>query len=133
MTNGVHSAFELIVHALRETPASLFRLFSVFGDALGLSQERSIDFPRPREWEAAVDRYRALFTAFGIQPEDLLFRLLDPKPQIGPHIQQILADLDDKWDELLTRRTVGIHNALEESGDTFLFPAALEAFQKEVD
>lgn len=79
VTNGVHSAFNIIVRALGGTPTSLFRPLSMFGDALDLPLETCNDFPRPRAWEAAVDRYRALFTAFGIRAHDLLFRLLDRK------------------------------------------------------
>lgn len=72
-TTSVHSTFELMVHAPGGSLAPLILLKSLFSDTLGLPQEVHLDISRPREWEAD-GRYRALFTAFEIRPQDILLR-----------------------------------------------------------
>ena len=66
----------------------------------------------PREWNAAVSRYRTLFTAFKIRPQDVLLRLPNRRLYIGPHVQEYLVGIDSEWEEHLTRRTLGVQNAL---------------------
>ena len=75
LTTGVYSSFELMIHVHGRSPTSSFLLCSLFSDALGLPRATYLDFPHPREWEAVVGRYRALFTAFGIRSQDILLRL----------------------------------------------------------
>ena len=60
MTNGVHSAFELMVRVLGRSPTSAVLLRFVFGDVLGLPRGAYLDFSRPRERDATVDYYRSL-------------------------------------------------------------------------
>ena len=69
VATSVYSSFELMVNAHGRSPTSSFLLFSLFSDALGRPQAAYLDFPRPREWEAAADRYLALFTTFGIRSQ----------------------------------------------------------------
>ena len=57
VTTGVYGTFELM------SRASSFLLCSLFFDVLDLPQGNS-DFPQPREWKAASDRYRTLFAAY---------------------------------------------------------------------
>ena len=78
LTTGVYSSFEIMIRAHGRSPTSSFLLCSLFSDALGLPQEAYLNFPRSREWEVAVDRYRTLFVAFGIRAQDILLQL--PKP-----------------------------------------------------
>ena len=63
LTTGVYSCFELKVRAHGRSPTSSFLLRSLFSDALGLPQAAYLDFPRSREWEVAIDRYRTLIVA----------------------------------------------------------------------
>ena len=91
----------------RGEPNLFVLLCSLFSDGLGLPRAAYVDFPRPREWEAAVGRYRALFTAFGIRSQDVLLRLTNRRLYIGPQVQECLAGLDAEWEELLTRLTRG--------------------------
>ena len=69
LTTGVYISFEIMARIHRRSPTSSFLLFSLFSDALGRPQAAYLDFPRPREWEAAADRYLALFTTFGIRSQ----------------------------------------------------------------
>ena len=85
----------------------MFLLCSLFSDALSLTRAAYLDFPRPREWEAAVGRYHAMLTAFGIRSQDILPRLPNRQLDIGPHVQEYLVGLDAEWEELLTRLTRG--------------------------
>ena len=75
-------------------PTSSFFVCPLFSDYIGLPQGEYVDFPRLREWETTVNRYRAPFAAFGIRPQDVCIcfdyqnrRLL----YIGPHAQECLA------------------------------------------
>ena len=122
LTAGVYSSFELMVRVHGRSPTSSFLLCSLFSDGLGLPRAAYVDFPRPREWEAAVGRYRALFTAFGIRSQDVLLRLTNRRLYIGPQVQECLAGLDAEWEELLTRWTLGVQNALEEGFTPSPFP-----------
>ena len=103
LTTGVYSSFQLMVRAHMRSLTSSFLLCSLFNDALGLPRAAFLDIPRTREWEEAVGRYRALFTAFGIRSQDILLRLTDRRLCIGPHVQEYLVGLDAEWEELLTR------------------------------
>ena len=80
--------------------------------AQGLPQAVYFDFPRSREWEVAVDRYRALFVASGVRSQNILLRLSNRRLYIGPHLQECLAGLDAEWEERLTRWTLGLQDAL---------------------
>ena len=114
LTTGVYSSFELMIRAHGRSPTSSFLLCCLFSDALGLPQAAYLDFPRSREWEVAVDRYRTLFVAFGIRSQDILLRLTNRRHYIRPHVQEYLAGLDAEWEERLTRWTLGVQDALEE-------------------
>ena len=72
---GIHGTFELMLQAHGRSSTSSFLLCSLFCDALDLPQGAYLDFPRPREWETAADRYRTMFAAYAIQPQDILLRL----------------------------------------------------------
>ena len=106
------------------SPASSFLLRSLFGDALGLPQGAYLDFPRPREWRAAVGHYREIFAAYGIRPQDTVLRLPNRRIYILPHVQEFLAGLDSTWEDRLTRWTLGVRNALEEGEALLPFPTA---------
>ena len=116
LTTGVYSSFELMVRVHGRSPTSSFLLCSLFSDALGLPRAAYLDFPHPSEWEEAVGRYRALFT------QDILLRLTNRRLDIGPHVEEYLVGLDAKWEELLTRWTLGVQNALEEGFTPSPFP-----------
>ena len=75
MTTASHDTFELRVRVHERGLTSSFFLCSLFSDALDLPSQAYLDFPRSREWEAAVSRYRKLFTALEIRPQDVLLRL----------------------------------------------------------
>ena len=113
MTTGIYGTFELMLHAHGRSSTSSFLLCSLFCDALDLPQGAYLDFPRPREWEPAAGRYRTLFTAYSIQPQDILLRLQNQRIYIAPHVQQYLVDLDAECEERLTRWTLGVQSALE--------------------
>ena len=81
---------------------------------MSLTRAAYLDFPRPREWEAAVGRYHAMLTAFGIRSQDILLWLTNQRLYIGSHVQEYLMGLDAECEELLTRWTLGAQNALEE-------------------
>ena len=85
------------------SPTSSFLLCSLFGDALGLSQGAYLDFPRPRKWRAAAGHYREIFAAYGIRPQETIFRLSNRTIYILPHVQEFLAGLDSTWEDRLTR------------------------------
>ena len=91
LTTGVYNSFELMVRAHGRRSTSSYLLCFLLSDALGLPQGTYLDFPRSREWEVAVGRYRALFAAFGIQAEDIILRLTNRRLYIGPHVQLCLA------------------------------------------
>ena len=84
----------------------------MFSDALGLLSQAYLDFLRSKEWEAAVTRYRMLFTAFDIRPQDVLLRLPNRRIYIGPHVQEYLVGLDSERQEHLTRRVLGVQAPL---------------------
>ena len=84
----------------------------MFSDALGLLSQAYLDFLRSKEWEAAVTRYRMLFTAFDIRPQDVLLRLPNRRLCIRPHIQEYLVGLDSEWEGHLTRWALVVQNAL---------------------
>ena len=88
----------------------------LFCDALDLPQGTYLDFSRPREWETAAGRYRTLFAAYAIQPQDILLRHQNQRLYIAPHVQQYLVGLDAECEEQLTRWTLGVRSALE-AGD----------------
>ena len=64
LTTGVYISFEIMARIHRRSPTSSFLLFSLFSDALGMPQGEYLDFPWPKDWEAAAGRYRALLAAF---------------------------------------------------------------------
>ena len=97
---------------------------SLFGDALGLPQGAYLYFPRPREWRAAAGHYREIFAAYDIRPQDTVLRLPNRRIYILPHVQEFLAGLDSTWEDRLTRRTLGVRNALEEGEALSPFPTA---------
>ena len=88
LTTGVYDSFKLMVHSQGRSPISSFLWCSMFSDALGLPQAAYLDFPRSSEWEVAVDRYRALFAAFGIRSQNVLLRLTYRQLYIGSHVQE---------------------------------------------
>ena len=106
------------------SPTSSFLLCSLFGDALGLPQGAYLDFPRPREWQAAAGHYREIFAAYGIRPQDTVLPLPNRRIYILPHVQEFLAGLDSAWEDRLTRWILGVRNALEEVEALPPFPTA---------
>ena len=122
LTTGAYSSFELMVRTHGRSPTSSNPLCSMFSDALGLPHGAYLDFPRSREWEVAVGRYRVLFAAFGIQAQDILLRLRNRRLYTGPHVQSYLAGLDGEWEERVTRWTLAVQTAMEEAVELPLFP-----------
>ena len=106
------------------SPTSSFLLCSLFGVALGLPQGAYVDFPQPREWRAAAGHYREILAAYGIRPQNTVLRLPNRRIYILPHVQEFLAGLDFTWEDLLTRWTLGVRNALEEGEALPPFPTA---------
>ena len=102
-TTGVYSTFERMVRHHGRSRTSSFLQCSLFCDALSLPRGAYLEFPRPREWEAIAGRYRALFAAHAIQPQDVVLRLPNGRLYIGPHLQEYLASLDAECKERLTR------------------------------
>ena len=94
VTTGIYSTFELMLHAHRRSSTSSLLLCSLFCDALDLPQGAYLDFPRPREWETAAGRYRTLFAAHAIQPQDILLRLQNQRLYIAAHVQRYLVGSD---------------------------------------
>ena len=84
VTTGIYGTFELMLHAHGRSAISSFLLYSLFCGALDLPQGAYLDFPRPREWETAADRYLTLFAAYAIQPQDILLQL--PKKESTSHL-----------------------------------------------
>ena len=115
-TTGIYGLFELMFHAHGRSSTSSFLLCSLFCDALDLPQGAYLDFPRPRERETAAGRYRSLFAAYAIQPQDILLRVPNQRIYIAPHVQQYLVGFDAECEERLTRWTLGVQSALE-AGD----------------
>ena len=68
VTIGFYGAVKLMLCAHGGHPTSSFLLFSLLCDALHLPRGAYLDFPRTREWEAAIDRYCTLFVAHTIPP-----------------------------------------------------------------
>ena len=73
VTAGICGTFGLMLHAQSST--SSFLLSFLICDALNLPQGAYLDFSRPREWETAAGRYRTLFAAYAIQPQDILSKV----------------------------------------------------------
>ena len=63
-----------------------------------------------QEWESAVSRYRTLFTAFEIRPQDVFLRLPNRRLYIGVHVQEYLAGLDSEWERHRTRWVLAVKN-----------------------
>ena len=103
VTTGSHHTFEHMVRTHGRSPTSSFLLCSLFCDALCLPRDAYLDFPRTREREAAAARYRVVFEAYAIQPQDISLRLPSRRIYIAPHVQEFLAGLDSEWEERLTR------------------------------
>ena len=111
-----------MVHAHGKRPTSSYLLCFLFRDALGLPHGAHLDFPRSREWEVAVGRYRALLVAFEIQAHDILLRLTNRRLYIGIHVKPYLAGLNGEWEERLTLWTLAVQTAPEKGVDLPLFP-----------
>ena len=74
-----------------------------------------------------VSRYRALFTAFEIRPQDILLRLPNHRLYIRPHFQEYLVGLGSELEEHLTRWVLAVQNALRTDAALPPFPAAAAA------
>ena len=94
LTTGVYNSFEVMVRARGRSLTCSYLLCSLCSEALGLPQGAYLDFPRSRELDMAVGRYRVRFAAFGIQAQDILLRLTNRRLYIVPHAQSYLAGLD---------------------------------------
>ena len=109
----------------------------LFCDALDLPQGTYLDFSRPREWETAAGRYRTLFAAYAIQPQDILLRLQNQRIYSASHVQQYLqqylVSLDAECEERLTRWTLGIRSALEAGDALPFFSTAMAATPERTD
>ena len=79
-----------------------------------------------RQWEAAIGRYSALFTASGIRTQDILLRLSNPKLYIV-YVHEYLEGLEDEWEDRLTMWTFGVQNAVEVDGALPFFPVVVAA------
>ena len=110
VTTACHNTFELMGTAHGRSPTSSFRLRLLFSDAL-------------REREAAVSRYRTLFTAFETRPQEVLLGLRDCRLYIAPHVQGYLVGLDSDC-EHLTRWALAVQNALRTDAALPRFAAA---------
>ena len=86
-----------------------------------------LDFPRPREWKTGAGRYRALFAAYAIQPQDILLRLPNERLYIAPHVQEHLVGLDAEWEDRLPSWTLEVQGALETSDGPPPFSTATAA------
>ena len=117
VTTGSHHTLEHMVRTHGRSPTFSFLLCSLFCDALCLPT---------REWEAATVRYRVVFEAYAIQPQDIFLRLPNRRIYMVPHVQEFLAGIDSEWEERLTRWTLGVRNALEAGDALPLFPTAAE-------
>ena len=105
----------------------------LFCDALSLPRGAYLDFLRPREWETIVGRYRALFAAHAIQPQDVFLRLRNGRRYIGSHLQEYLVSLDAEYEGRLTRWTLGVQRALERGGALPLFWTVVTATPEGTD
>ena len=95
LRNDCHyGTFELMLRGHGGGPTSSFLLCSLFCDALDLPEGAYVDFPRPRECEAAADRYCKLFAAYAAQPHDIFFRVPNHILRGGPHVQEHLVGQD---------------------------------------
>lgn len=122
VTTGFYKSFELMVRTRGRRPTSSFLLCSLFSDALSQTQRAYLDFPRPREWQAAASHYREVFATYAILAQDILLRLQNRRVYVVFHVQVFRAGLDFMWGDRLTRWTRGVRNALE-AGDALLpFP-----------
>ena len=109
LTTGVHGSFEFMVRSQWRIQTFSFLLCSLLSDALGLPQATYLDFPRSRELEVAVGRYRALFR-----------RVRDPiagcpapvNKRVAIHLAQRPRILPSRK-ERLTRWTLRVLNVLE--------------------
>ena len=99
VTTGISGTFELMIHVHGRSSTSPFSLCFLFCDVLDLPQEAYLDFPRPREWETAAGRYRTLFAAYAIQPQDILLRLASQRTYIASHVHQYLVGLDAEYED----------------------------------
>ena len=133
VTTGIYGTFELMLHAHGRSSTPSFLLCSLFCNALDLPQGAYLDLPRPREWETTAGRYRTLFAAYAIQPQDILLRLQNQRIYIAPHVQQYLADLDAKCEGRLSTRTLGVRSALEAGDALPSFSPVMTATPKRTD
>ena len=124
VTTGSHDTFEGMVRTRGSSPPSSFLLCSLFADALGLPQGAYLHFPRPREWQAAAGLDRDIFAAYGIRPQDTVFRLPNRRIYILPHVQEFLVGLESTSEDRLARWTLEVGNAQEEGEALPLFPTA---------
>ena len=127
------NTFELVLCERGRSPTSSFFLFFAFRDALGLPQGAYLDFPGPREWDTAAGRYRTLFAAYAIQPQDILLRLPNQRLYIEPHDREYLVGLDAEYEERPTRWTLGVRSALEAGDALPPFSAAMTATPERTD
>ena len=123
LTTGIYSSFELMVRAHGSSTTSSVLLCSLISDALGMPQEAYLDFPRSREWEVAVDRYRTLFVAFGIRSQDILLRSPNrrclhwaPCPKILGGPRRRVRGAPHKMNPRISRRAGGGYRAPSLSG-----------------
>lgn len=79
-------------------------------DQRHLPSQAYLDFPRSREWGAAVSRYGTLFTAFEIRPQDVLLRLPNRRLYSEPHVQEYLDSLDSDCEEDLMKWVLAVLN-----------------------
>ena len=84
--------------------------------------------------KAAANRYRTLFAAYVILPQDILLRRHDQILYIGPHGREHLVGLAAECEEPLTRWILGIQSGLE-AGDDALppFSTAVAATPERLD
>ena len=133
VTTGIYGTFELMLHAFGRSSTSSFLPCSLFCDALDRPQGAYLDFSRPREWETASGRYRTLFAAYAIQPQDILLRIQNQRIYIAPHVQQCLVGLDAECEERLTRWTLGVRSASEAGNALPSFSTAMAATPERTD
>ena len=124
---GIYGTFELMLHAYGMSSTSSFLLCFLFCNALDLPQGAYLDSPRPREWETAAGRYRTLFAAHAIQPQDILLRLQNQRIYVAPHVQHYLVGLHGECEEWLTRWTLGVRSALQVGDALPSFSTAMAA------
>ena len=113
VATGTYGTFELTLHAHGRSSTPSFLLRCQFCDALDLPQGAYLNFPRPSKWETAAYRYRTLFAAHVIQPQDILLRLQNQRIYITTHVQQYLVGLDAEYEDRLSMWTLGVRSALE--------------------